>query len=649
MGIADPDINKPRPVLALPPPAPNLHGSTGLRARLWLPESALAIRGEDRDWRLWLHLADGRIAVLRLLKEKSPNDALIPRLLAALGPDATGDLLDVTIARQVIFLVHHGAPASPLYVTKASGPVPADVLAFHAALDAEVLHVLAGLQRVGQFWASARNYNRLAAHPKRLERLQALTRFPLLVAPILLTRQREPNLWENRRYRYRHHDDAAVQAIEQGRDLAGALADLFGISKGLVRSVLCARTWARADYEYIERILVTLDALPPNKRPADATEIECFFDGFLALDDLLGEGALAQPELARVVFPRGWSKTWRDCARRFDNVPLALRDARDFLHAAAQRASALAGYRIRERRLAAGWLARLGLIRLLSASQRWHETADTDVEPNALPKQIRLAPIVGEYSEADARAIEILTYPELAREGQEMRHCVSSYWQECLEGTRIFSLRLASGERATAQYDPGEFGPDNEVSFRLNQLRGPSNAKVSPAMNEFARRIESLLNTPERAQARQKAMADAWRPDPVPEVPRTAPLLDVQTETELIRVLEFLGSGPAEVLGPEVLLCAPVAGYQFHAGPRLESRFAAGQPLTLAREPDNPHDHNAVRVEWQGEKLGYVSRREAEEIARLLDAGARLAARIRRVDRYTDPWERVILTVEEIR
>src|SRR5689334_23732236 len=32
--------------------------------------------------------------------------------------------------------------------------------------------------------------------------------------------------------------------------------------------------------------------------------------------------------------------------------------------------------------------------------------------------------------------------------------------------------------------------------------------------------------------------------------------------------------------------------------------------LDLVREPENPHDANAVRVEWRGRKLGYVPRRD---------------------------------------
>jgi hypothetical protein len=66
-----------------------------------------------------------------------------------------------------------------------------------------------------------------------------------------------------------------------------------------------------------------------------------------------------------------------------------------------------------------------------------------------------------------------------------------------------------------------------------------------------------------------------------------------------------------------------------------------GDALTLVREPDNPHDARAVRVEWQGHKIGYVPRRENADVARLLDRGQVLTARIVRLAEVRDPWSRV--------
>jgi hypothetical protein len=86
---------------------------------------------------------------------------------------------------------------------------------------------------------------------------------------------------------------------------------------------------------------------------------------------------------------------------------------------------------------------------------------------------------------------------------------------------------------------------------------------------------------------------------------------------------------------------SPLAGFQFHEGKALWSRLQVGDALTLVREPDNPYDARAVRVEWQGHKLGYVPRKENEAVARQLDLGNKLEARIVRLQKHRDPWKRL--------
>ena len=86
---------------------------------------------------------------------------------------------------------------------------------------------------------------------------------------------------------------------------------------------------------------------------------------------------------------------------------------------------------------------------------------------------------------------------------------------------------------------------------------------------------------------------------------------------------------------------SPLAGFQFHAGKAVWKELRVGDELALVREPDNPHDPRAVRVDWRGRKLGYVPRRENADVARLLDRGAPLAARISRLTTSRNPWERV--------
>lgn len=97
----------------------------------------------------------------------------------------------------------------------------------------------------------------------------------------------------------------------------------------------------------------------------------------------------------------------------------------------------------------------------------------------------------------------------------------------------------------------------------------------------------------------------------------------------------------AEVAAHILLQDSPLAGFQYHAGRKLWPQMQVGDALTLVREPDNPHDARAVRVEWRGHKIGYVPRRENADVARLMDGGEVLAARIVRLAEVRDPWSRV--------
>lgn len=89
----------------------------------------------------------------------------------------------------------------------------------------------------------------------------------------------------------------------------------------------------------------------------------------------------------------------------------------------------------------------------------------------------------------------------------------------------------------------------------------------------------------------------------------------------------------------------PLAGFRYHQGERLWARLRPGQPVTLIREPDNPHDPRAVRINWRGHKLGYLPRRDNAAIARLLDRGEALEVRIKALQLSASPWERVALEV----
>ena len=73
---------------------------------------------------------------------------------------------------------------------------------------------------------------------------------------------------------------------------------------------------------------------------------------------------------------------------------------------------------------------------------------------------------------------------------------------------------------------------------------------------------------------------------------------------------------------------SPLAGFRHYEAPRLWRELAPGHRLALVREHGNAHDSNAVRVEWNGRMLGYLPRRDNAAVARQLDRGAVLEARV---------------------
>jgi hypothetical protein len=76
------------------------------------------------------------------------------------------------------------------------------------------------------------------------------------------------------------------------------------------------------------------------------------------------------------------------------------------------------------------------------------------------------------------------------------------------------------------------------------------------------------------------------------------------------------------------------AGLAHHDARAVWGEMRVGDVLDLVRERDNPHDPNAVRVAWRGHTLGYVPRTENEAVARQIDRGSRLSARIASIEMY---------------
>ena len=90
---------------------------------------------------------------------------------------------------------------------------------------------------------------------------------------------------------------------------------------------------------------------------------------------------------------------------------------------------------------------------------------------------------------------------------------------------------------------------------------------------------------------------------------------------------------------------SPLAGSQYYAVAEVWHLIRPGDRLTLEREPGNRHDRNAVRVDWNGQQIGYVPRAENRAVARALDAGEPHEARDTRLRDDPNPWRRVEIEV----
>ena len=78
-----------------------------------------------------------------------------------------------------------------------------------------------------------------------------------------------------------------------------------------------------------------------------------------------------------------------------------------------------------------------------------------------------------------------------------------------------------------------------------------------------------------------------------------------------------------------MLMECQIAGIAHRNVKKLEPCLAAGTMLTLRREPENAYDRFAIMVLTEaGDHLGYVPRAKNETLARLMDAGKLLFAKL---------------------
>lgn len=645
------------PGLLLPATATLSSSSIDVRARVWIEARHFFSRSDaqDRCW-LWLLRQDGQVRVLILPGHCLGRDELLPDLVRLFDADQE----EATLSGSIQNLVHAlpDAPAVPVprWSVSWGHPVQRAIRAFAEQLDVRVLNALGELEAPRPFFGSAANYNRLIAldEPIRTHRLQALAEFPPLVAPVLLDVLDRPDMFgDGNDYACaksrQHASRQLLEAIDRGRDLIGALAAHYRVDRALVRSPLCRSPWAAGAIP--QDGLRLLAALPASARPRQAQDVE---SRLVYLKSLSFSATHADDvRLLAKAFAQGWNQTWERLEAFAQDRPLQtpLYNTRDFLAAAVDQTvfpAALAD--MTRDRLGLAWVARRGLESLLRASKRWH---DRPLEELPMPEPTapctRLEPALAEVELVDGQIEELLTEDALVLEGERMHHCVADYWHECLTtGTRIFHLQLPSGECGTAEFvlDGGAHDP----RFSQNQLQGSCNARVSASMDHLAQSIQGLLNAPDQRQRRVRIAEAAQQAlclvnaRPVPR--RSIRRLDIRSRRELAHILAWCEHQTEWKPRCGELFSGFIAGFQYADGARLLGQMQLGDPLLLAREPANPHDRLAVKVSWRERKLGYIPRPQNAAIARLLDLGTPLTARIVAINPGQETWTQVEMTVE---
>ncbi|MFZ5557552.1 MAG: HIRAN domain-containing protein [Pseudomonadota bacterium] len=169
----------------------------------------------------------------------------------------------------------------------------------------------------------------------------------------------------------------------------------------------------------------------------------------------------------------------------------------------------------------------------------------------------------------------------------------------------------------------------------------------------------SFLQTVARAAALLLAPATARALPPAPATPRETAVIHSRPGADARTPAEAAGPSEAAAVAdspapsaatparrPILLQTSPVAGFQYHDGEFAWPFLRPGDRLALIREPENRHDGRAVRIEWEGLKLGYLPRHENHAVAQLLDRDEQLHARILALRESSDPWERVQVAVE---
>jgi HIRAN domain len=109
----------------------------------------------------------------------------------------------------------------------------------------------------------------------------------------------------------------------------------------------------------------------------------------------------------------------------------------------------------------------------------------------------------------------------------------------------------------------------------------------------------------------------------------------------------FLARDAEELAARGLRVCGVAGAARHHAEALTAAGLEPGSALELKRDPENPHDPNAIAVHGPvgGDQVGWVPRELAEEIAPELDAGRPWSAVVLREQRMSPRDPRTGLTM----
>jgi len=91
-----------------------------------------------------------------------------------------------------------------------------------------------------------------------------------------------------------------------------------------------------------------------------------------------------------------------------------------------------------------------------------------------------------------------------------------------------------------------------------------------------------------------------------------------------------------------------LAGFQYHRASGVWPFLAVGAELILRRERLNPYDRNAISVWFKNDRLGYIPRDRSAALAKRMDGGDRISARIACLRESKNPKQRILIRVEQV-